>query len=446
MPSRRPTARARSEHGRPIGTPGSAAVGHQRALSGPDRPVAAARSVVVHRHVAAPFCRFLVDNDPASTASPLSSGPRSRRYKLASIARRRTAKASHLSTQHGPSRLGMLRTFFDRIIEWDWADAPPAPRSSPSTCPSPMTRCPGSSTTPKPPGCCGPPRPIPDPLRRLVVELLARTGLRVGELCDLDADAVVTHRRRLVAAGPGRQAPQRPLRPAAPRTSSSSSPPGDDPRRRGSGLPARARRPAAQPPCVARIAPPGRHRPPARPRPPPPAAPHPGHPGHQPRDAPRGHRRPARSPQPAHDDDLRPDRQPDRRRRVPRRHRARSTRSTPSPTGRRDDRACAGSARAPAHARQRLVHPTRGARLRLRSRSARAAATSRPPSSSAPTFEPNATTPPRPRPDRPRRALRQAPHRPRPQHRLTTRPPVGRVPRARPITGISRNYLTGSPA
>ncbi len=35
-----------------------------------------------------------------------------------------------------------------------------------------------------------------DPDRRLVVEILARTGLRVGELCALPADAVVFMNRR----------------------------------------------------------------------------------------------------------------------------------------------------------------------------------------------------------------------------------------------------------
>ena len=30
-----------------------------------------------------------------------------------------------------------------------------------------------------------------DPLPRLIVEMLARTGMRVGELCDLSADAVM---------------------------------------------------------------------------------------------------------------------------------------------------------------------------------------------------------------------------------------------------------------
>jgi site-specific recombinase XerD len=88
-------------------------------------------------------------------------------------------------------RLRMLRMFFERIIEWDWSDAP--------------TRNPiiGGDIPPRP-------EPLPkflddrdaarlmstaaaepDQRDRLVVELLARTGLRVGELCDLAADAVV---------------------------------------------------------------------------------------------------------------------------------------------------------------------------------------------------------------------------------------------------------------
>ena len=69
-------------------------------------------------------------------------------------------------------------------------------------------------------------RAATDPRDRLVVEVLARTGLRAGELCDLDADAVVLHRRRPLAARPGRQTPQRPLRPAAPRTRRRCSPTG----------------------------------------------------------------------------------------------------------------------------------------------------------------------------------------------------------------------------
>jgi site-specific recombinase XerD len=88
-------------------------------------------------------------------------------------------------------RLRMLRVFFERLIEWDWADAP--------------TRNPiiGRDIPPRP-------EPLPkflddrdaarlmaaaraatDPRDRLVVEVLARTGLRSSELCDLDADAVV---------------------------------------------------------------------------------------------------------------------------------------------------------------------------------------------------------------------------------------------------------------
>jgi integrase/recombinase XerD len=44
-----------------------------------------------------------------------------------------------------------------------------------------------------------------DPRDRLVVELLARTGMRVGELVDLEADAVAD-RRQPLAAHPAGQA------------------------------------------------------------------------------------------------------------------------------------------------------------------------------------------------------------------------------------------------
>lgn len=87
-------------------------------------------------------------------------------------------------------RLGLLRNFFERLIEWDWGDAPrsgliisadlplvddPLPRFLDDTAAAALLR---AAATAK-------------PFDRLVVEILARTGMRVGELCGLAADAVV---------------------------------------------------------------------------------------------------------------------------------------------------------------------------------------------------------------------------------------------------------------
>jgi site-specific recombinase XerD len=86
-------------------------------------------------------------------------------------------------------RLGLVRSFFDRIIEWDWADAPsrtpmfaidvpvaddPLPRSLDDAHAARLLAAAAHA----------------EPLDRLVVELLARTGLRASELCDLEGDAV----------------------------------------------------------------------------------------------------------------------------------------------------------------------------------------------------------------------------------------------------------------
>ena len=59
-------------------------------------------------------------------------------------------------------------------------------------------------------------RALPDPFDRLAIELLARTGMRKGELLGLTIDAVVQIGIGLLAAHPGRQAPQRPLHPLHP--------------------------------------------------------------------------------------------------------------------------------------------------------------------------------------------------------------------------------------
>jgi site-specific recombinase XerD len=49
-------------------------------------------------------------------------------------------------------RLRTVRAFFERIIEWDWPDAPPATRSSPGTSPKSPSRCRSSPATATPPG------------------------------------------------------------------------------------------------------------------------------------------------------------------------------------------------------------------------------------------------------------------------------------------------------
>jgi len=87
-------------------------------------------------------------------------------------------------------RLRMIRIFFERLIEWDWADVPSknplfhgdiAPRSDPL----PKFLCDQDAAK-----LMQAARAHRLPRYRLVIEMLARTGMRAGELCELAADAV----------------------------------------------------------------------------------------------------------------------------------------------------------------------------------------------------------------------------------------------------------------
>jgi site-specific recombinase XerD len=88
-------------------------------------------------------------------------------------------------------RMRTVRQFFERIIEWDW---PGAPARNPVIAwdippkPEPLPKFPGDRDAAK---LMAAARASADPRDRLVVELLARTGMRAGELADLGADAVV---------------------------------------------------------------------------------------------------------------------------------------------------------------------------------------------------------------------------------------------------------------
>ena len=86
--------------------------------------------------------------------------------------------------------LGTLRTFFERVSEWDYPDAPTRVLIFNGDLPTPDDPLPKFLSDPdaaKLMRAAG----DADPVRRLVVEMLARTGLRVGEFCELGADAVV---------------------------------------------------------------------------------------------------------------------------------------------------------------------------------------------------------------------------------------------------------------
>ena len=105
------------------------------------------------------------------------------------LRQRRAPRGGTLSANTIRQRLGTLRAFFDRIIEWDWADAPartpifgndlpivddPLPRFLDDPTFARLMRANADAPA----------------LDRLVIELLAGTGMRVGELCTLAADAV----------------------------------------------------------------------------------------------------------------------------------------------------------------------------------------------------------------------------------------------------------------
>jgi site-specific recombinase XerD len=88
-------------------------------------------------------------------------------------------------------RLHTLRMFFDRLIEWDWPDTParnPVIAGDIPPSPEPLPKFLDDTAAAK---FMAAARNADDPRDCIVCELLARTGLRASELCDLAADAVV---------------------------------------------------------------------------------------------------------------------------------------------------------------------------------------------------------------------------------------------------------------
>jgi integrase len=87
-------------------------------------------------------------------------------------------------------RLRMIRIFLERLIEWDWPDAPgrnPILHGDIPPRPEPLPKFLSDQDAAK---LMAAARAHRLPRYRLVVEMLARTGMRANELCELSADAV----------------------------------------------------------------------------------------------------------------------------------------------------------------------------------------------------------------------------------------------------------------
>jgi site-specific recombinase XerD len=95
-----------------------------------------------------------------------------------------------LSEQTIRIKLGTLRTFFERTSEWGYDDAPTRVLIFNGDLPTPDDPLP-KFLSDADAGKLMRAAAQAHPTRRLVIEMLARTGLRVGELCALPLDAVV---------------------------------------------------------------------------------------------------------------------------------------------------------------------------------------------------------------------------------------------------------------
>jgi site-specific recombinase XerD len=102
----------------------------------------------------------------------------------------RPGKGGALSPQTIRMTLGTLRCCFERVSEWGYPDAPRRVLIFNGDLPTPDDPLP-KFLSDVDAGKLMRTATAADPTRRLIIEMLARTGLRVGELCALTADAVV---------------------------------------------------------------------------------------------------------------------------------------------------------------------------------------------------------------------------------------------------------------
>lgn len=134
---------------------------------------------------------FLVAEHPQVTTVAGISRQHIEAFKSWLAARAGYRKQRSLSRTTLGMRMGHLRAFFERIAEWDYDDVPPRIPVFASDRPLKDRPLPKFLDDPAAAKMMTAARALPDRFDRLAVELLARTGMRKGELLGLTVDAVV---------------------------------------------------------------------------------------------------------------------------------------------------------------------------------------------------------------------------------------------------------------
>jgi integrase len=148
------------------------------------RPCSVAAAGLALRHLAA----HLIWSDPPCRAVGDVQRGHIQSYKLALAAR--PGRKGIISNQTVRHNLSHLRSFFERIIEWDWDDTPrrvPIFAGDVAKADDPLPRFLDDPTAAKFVAALA---VDPNRRRRLMVELLARTGMRAGELGGIRDDAM----------------------------------------------------------------------------------------------------------------------------------------------------------------------------------------------------------------------------------------------------------------
>ncbi len=136
------------------------------------------------------FAVWITDQAPEVTSVRDLRRAHIERYKR-HVAQKPNARGGRLSKRTLAGELSTLRICLERLGEWDGEDAPARTLMFPGDVPKlddPLPRFIDDGAAKK---LIGAARATDDPFARLVVEFLARTGLRRGEFLDLKVDSVV---------------------------------------------------------------------------------------------------------------------------------------------------------------------------------------------------------------------------------------------------------------